>query len=119
MLRCVKLKRKKDDNMETQEALEAAPVATRVTFEAAFESAGRAVDHLEQGDLSLAASLDEYESGLKAIKQCYEILAQAQKRIEVLSDKAGVATWETAASHPGLKEALEHVEREEDLPRAP
>ena len=54
------------------------------TFEEAMERAEAAARDLEAGDLPLEEALRRYEEGVKALKQCYEILRNAEKRIEVL-----------------------------------
>jgi exodeoxyribonuclease VII small subunit len=96
-----------------------------MTFEDAFTVAERAVDGMERGNLSLEESLRMYEEGLRALKQCYAILQQAEKRIEVLGSQLGTVTesgegplWTPATSHAGLRDALETVDREEDLPKS-
>lgn len=43
-----------------------------------------AVEGLESGELGLEESLDKYETGMKALKQCYAILEQAEKKIQIL-----------------------------------
>lgn len=144
-MRSEKLKRKKNDVEGVQEppaappAPEESPVESSQprSFEDAFGIVEKAVERLERGDLSLEESLAEYESGLKSLKRCYEILSRAQRRIEVLSGEVGgmvektsgpegnpgpgerTPDWKPGTSHPGLKEALEQVEREEELPRGP
>ena len=42
------------------------------------------VEELEGGDLTLDESLARYEEGVKALKKCYEILRDAEKRVEIL-----------------------------------
>jgi len=42
------------------------------------------VAELEAGDLTLDDSLARYEEGVKALKKCYEILRDAEKRVEIL-----------------------------------
>ena len=43
------------------------------------------VVELESGNVSLADSLQKYETGIKHLKSCYELLANAEKRVEILS----------------------------------
>lgn len=48
------------------------------------------VSDLEEGNLGLETSLKKYETGVKALKKCYEILDGMEKRIELLTkDKEG------------------------------
>jgi len=78
-----------------------------------------AVELLEHGNLPLEQSLREYERGLRALKSCYEILGRAQKRIEVLGLETGApAPWKAASSDPALRDVIEHIEREGELPEA-
>ena len=44
----------------------------------------KTVDRLESGDLTLDESIAAYEQGVKALKQCYEILRDAEKKVEIL-----------------------------------
>ena len=39
---------------------------------------------LEDGQLALAESLEQYETGVRLLKQCYGLLDKAQRRIEQL-----------------------------------
>ena len=50
-------------------------------FEDHLQQVEDAVKNLESGELGLEASLEKYESGMKALKQCYSILEQAEKKI--------------------------------------
>lgn len=59
------------------------PDLTR-NFESAFAKLEEIVGQLEQGQLSLADSLDRYEEGVRYLKQCYAALNQAERRIELM-----------------------------------
>ena len=54
------------------------------TFEATFEELEAIVRKLEGGALSLDESLGQYERGVSALKHCYRVLEEAEKRLEVL-----------------------------------
>lgn len=43
------------------------------------------VAELEEGNVDLEKSLEKYETGIKALKKCYEILSAMEKKIEVLT----------------------------------
>jgi exodeoxyribonuclease VII small subunit len=58
--------------------------ADKVNFEAALERLEKIVEELESGRLTLDDSLARYEEGVKSLKQCYELLRDAEKRVEVL-----------------------------------
>lgn len=66
------------------------------SFEEAFEVAERATQRLERGDLPLEGCLEEYEQGARALRDCYEILQSAQRRLEVLSKEVGLAEAESS-----------------------
>jgi exodeoxyribonuclease VII small subunit len=53
-------------------------------FEDHLASAEGAVRKLESGDLPLEDALAAYEAGVKSLKQCEEILAAAEKKVEIL-----------------------------------
>jgi exodeoxyribonuclease VII small subunit len=45
---------------------------------------------LESGKLGLEESIERYEAGIKSLRQCYEVLQQAEKKIQLLvKDKDG------------------------------
>ena len=56
----------------------------KVKFEEALERVEKAARDLVGGQLPLDESLARYEEGVKALKQCYEILRDAEKRVEIL-----------------------------------
>jgi exodeoxyribonuclease VII small subunit len=60
----------------------------RLSFEKSLEALEQIVDELESGELTLDEALERYERGVAAHKQCTEILASAEKRIEVLLKSA-------------------------------
>ena len=57
---------------------------SRVKFEDALSRLEKIVADLEGGDLTLDQSLAKYEEGVKGLKKCYEILRDAEKRVEIL-----------------------------------
>jgi exodeoxyribonuclease VII small subunit len=57
---------------------------TRPRFEEHLARLEKIVEELEGGNLTLDDSLARYEEGVKALKKCYEILREAEKRVEVL-----------------------------------
>ena len=56
----------------------------KVKFEEALAQLEKTVDELESGHLTLDESLARYEEGVKALKQCYEVLREAEQRVELL-----------------------------------
>ncbi|MBN2377119.1 MAG: exodeoxyribonuclease VII small subunit [Sedimentisphaerales bacterium] len=57
------------------------------TFEQALEELEKIVAQVEQGEIGLEKSIDKYEQGMKLIKHCRAILAQAEKRIETINQQ--------------------------------
>lgn len=63
------------------------------TFETYLLQVEAAVKSLEGGKLQLEESIEKYESGIKALRQCYAILDQAEKKIQLLvKEKDGTLT---------------------------
>ena len=100
----------------------AAPPPLR-SYEEAFVVVEKSVEELEKGDLSLEDSLRRYERGLESLRHCYAILQKAQKRIEVLGEAVGSVVdgdsgleWKPGSSHPALRETIEAIDEEEDVP---
>lgn len=60
-------------------------VAPAPTFEQALGRLEQLVHDLEEGRLGLAEGLARYEEGIKLLRQCYELLENAERRIELLS----------------------------------
>ncbi len=54
------------------------------SFEASLDQLRAIVAELEEGNLSLDGSLEKYELGVKHLKNCYQALETAQRKIEVL-----------------------------------
>lgn len=45
------------------------------------------VKQLEAGELSLSESMELFEQGMKASKECYEILKNAEQKLKILSEE--------------------------------
>ena len=69
---------------------------TQPTFEEALARLEAIVAALEDGQVPLAESLARYEEGIKLLKQCYQSLSAAERKIELLSrvDSSGQAQCE-------------------------
>ncbi|MHC4985214.1 MAG: exodeoxyribonuclease VII small subunit [Planctomycetota bacterium] len=61
----------------------------KLTFEQALMKLEGIVSAIEDGDVSLEQSIEEYAEGIKLIKQCRAILDDAEKKIQVLSKGVG------------------------------
>lgn len=59
--------------------------ANETTFEESLASLEGIVAKLESGDLGLGESLEAYEMGIGQLKKCHQLLAAAERRVELLS----------------------------------
>jgi exodeoxyribonuclease VII small subunit len=73
--------------MMPESTTESAPVS----FESALTQLQEIVSDLEEGDLGLEPSLARFEEGIRLLRSCYQILEQAEQKIEILTgqDAAG------------------------------
>ena len=72
---------------------------SKLTFEQAIHQLKDIVSKIEQGEIPLQDSLDQYEKGMALIKHCRDILQKAEKRIEKISKE------ETPESEKGQDDA--------------
>lgn len=63
-------------------------MAEKMKFEKAIKGLEKIVDELESGDVALDVSLKKYEEGVKLARICQAQLAEAEKKIELLSRKS-------------------------------
>jgi len=59
--------------------------AGTIDFEASLADVEQIVSRLESGELGLTESLEQYETGIKQLKQCHALLDAAEQRVSVLS----------------------------------
>jgi len=57
----------------------------KLSFEQAIKELTGIVGKIEQGEITLGDSLQQYEKGMVLIKHCRTILQEAEKRIEKIS----------------------------------
>lgn len=57
----------------------------KLSFEEAIKELTDIVGKIEQGEITLQDSLQQYEKGMALIKHCRTILKQAEERIEKIS----------------------------------
>ncbi|TWT96376.1 Exodeoxyribonuclease 7 small subunit [Neorhodopirellula pilleata] len=76
-----------DDVLDANNAQESdAPIIdVPVDFETALGEIEKIVRALESGELSLDASLKQYESAVAKMRQCYRLLEIAERKISVLA----------------------------------
>jgi exodeoxyribonuclease VII small subunit len=59
----------------------------KLTFEQAIKELTGIVSKIEQGEIALQDSLQQYEKGMALIKHCRKILQEAEKRIEKIAQE--------------------------------
>ncbi len=60
-----------------------------VDFETALNELEGLVEKMEQGDISLEASLAAFERGIQLTRTCQEALSQAEQKVETLLNQNG------------------------------
>lgn len=77
------------------------------TFESALRELEQTVHHLEQGNLGLDQTLQEYEKAIQRIRYCQQQIETAERKIELLRgiDKEG--NVKTEAFEEGSDDLLE------------
>jgi exodeoxyribonuclease VII small subunit len=75
----------------TDEQTANSPLPEALSFEQALERLEAIVRELEEGRVGLSEGLAHYEEGVKLLRQCYQAIECAERRIELLSrvDSAG------------------------------
>lgn len=69
------------------------PPAKKEKFEDQLKVVEDVVKALEAGKLGLEESLEKYEAGIAALRSCYRILEEAERKIQVLvKEKDGSLT---------------------------
>jgi len=61
----------------------------KLTFEQALEKLEQLVVQIEEGKVSLEASIEKYAEGIALIKHCRSILEAAEKKIQLLAKGEG------------------------------
>jgi len=64
------------------------------TFEESLEKLEQITREMENGDLSLEASLKKFDEGIRLADFCTKKLDEAQKKIDILINKDGVLSAE-------------------------
>ena len=60
---------------------------TAFDFEASFSELEKIVDKLENGQLNLEQSLDDFERGIHLTRSCQSALNNAQQKVQILLQK--------------------------------
>jgi exodeoxyribonuclease VII small subunit len=75
-------------------------------FEDALKELEAIVGKLEGGKLGLEDSLEQYEHGVQHLKQCYQLLRHAERRIELVSGLDGAGKAQTVSFDEDEAETL-------------
>lgn len=67
-------------------------------FEASLNELEKLVDALENGDLSLEQSLQDFERGINLTRACQNALTDAQQKVQILLEKNGQSSLEDFSS---------------------
>jgi exodeoxyribonuclease VII small subunit len=73
------------DHLAKKKASPGSREAEQPTFEQSLEKLEQVVQQLEEGQLGLSESLQQYEEGVKHLRRCYGALEAAERKIEVLA----------------------------------
>ncbi|MEH6504114.1 MAG: exodeoxyribonuclease VII small subunit [Cycloclasticus sp.] len=65
--------------------------AKKLDLEASLQSLESLIDRMENGGLSLEASLEEFEEGIKLVQSCQKSLNDAEQKVEILLKKSTTA----------------------------
>lgn len=60
-----------------------------VDFEHSLTELQQLVERLESGELSLEASLNCFEQGIRLTRECQAALAQAEQKVQILLERNG------------------------------
>ncbi|MFC4701815.1 exodeoxyribonuclease VII small subunit [Glaciecola siphonariae] len=68
--------------------------AEKLSFEQAMEELETIVTKMEQGDITLEASLQSFERGIALARRSQTLLEQAQQKVKILTQEGGAQTLE-------------------------
>ncbi|MDP1708411.1 MAG: exodeoxyribonuclease VII small subunit [Gammaproteobacteria bacterium] len=63
-------------------------------FERTLTELETLVERMEKGELSLEASLKDFEHGIQLIRHCQKALAEAEQKVQILMEKNGAVQIE-------------------------
>jgi exodeoxyribonuclease VII small subunit len=84
------------------------PEAAPLAFEEALQRLEAIVRELEEGRLGLSESLGRYEEGIRCLRHCYQLLNEAEEKIELLT---GVDAEGNSRTEPFDEEQMSLEER--------
>jgi exodeoxyribonuclease VII small subunit len=90
--------------MPQKEADKAGEAAKDLTFEQALGQLESIVSAIEQGKIGLQESISEYEKGIKLLRRCRAVLADAEMKIQQLQLGDDGKLTPAAMAPPGVEE---------------
>lgn len=57
--------------------------SSQFQFETAITELNQIVDKMEKGGLSLEDSLQDFEKGIQLIRQCQQVLKEAEQKVQI------------------------------------
>jgi len=66
----------------------------KVDFESAIKELETLVEQMEQGDITLEQSLENFERGIELTRACQKALQEAEQKVQILTQKQGEETVE-------------------------
>lgn len=62
--------------------------STPADFEKSLQQLNLIIEKMESGDLSLDASLKQFEEGINLIRSCQQTLGEAEQKVQILAGKS-------------------------------
>jgi len=66
----------------------------KIDFESAIKELETLVEQMEQGDITLEQSLENFERGIELTRACQKALQEAEQKVQILTQKQGEETVE-------------------------
>jgi len=66
----------------------------KIEFESAIKELETLVEQMEQGDITLEQSLENFERGIELTRACQKALQEAEQKVQILTQKQGEETVE-------------------------
>lgn len=67
---------------------------TKIDFESAIKELENLVEQMEQGDITLEQSLENFERGIELTRACQKALQEAEQKVQILTQKQDQETVE-------------------------
>jgi exodeoxyribonuclease VII small subunit len=78
-----------------------------MTFEEAIDQLEKITERLEEGNLPLEKSLEQFEQGMKLVQFCEQKLEEVEKRIRVLVEEDGKLKLRAADAFEAQDESIQ------------